>query len=176
MAEEKVAMTLEQAQEALKQAMASQNMPEVIRLAGIVKKLDKTAGSAELEAKKGQINDLGEKIKLAFQNHIVDQFGAEIVQLVGEKKAIIKLDWDYEGQVPTVKIVKGVAGTRKPGSGKGGGNPQKFEMSSDDLLAKFGTFEYKEGQTFKEAWDSTTDKNARYSIRRKLIKLQQENL
>jgi hypothetical protein len=172
-----VKLTLEQLQEQLKSAMASGNMPEVIRLSQVVTKATKGASSVELEAKKGQITDLGEKIKLAFQSSIIDKFGMDIVALVGEKKAIIKLDWDYEGQTPTCKIVKGIAGTRKAGA-KGGGNPQKFAMSSDDLIAKHGDAPFKKdeagntSQTMKQAWDATTDKNARYAIRQAMIKLE----
>lgn len=165
-------LTADQLQAELKSAMALGDIPKVIQLATQLKKLVKGAGDAELEAKKGQITDLGEKVKIAFVK-LIDQYGADIVTLVGEKKACIKLTWDFEGQVPEVKIVKGASGTRKGGA-KGGGNPQKFSMTSEALLEKFGGEKYKDtGRTFQEIWDSTTDKNARYTVRKALIKLEQ---
>jgi len=152
----------------LREAMQKGDMATVVKIASQLNKAAKTRESAELEAKKTQITDLAEKVKVGFVG-LIDRFGADIVALVGEKKAIINLSWSYEEQLPTVKIVKGSSTVRKTG---GGGNPQKFDMKTEDMLATFGSQEYKDGVSFNDAWAATTDKNVRYAIRKKLIKLQ----
>jgi len=152
----------------LREAMQKGDMATVVKIASQLNKASKTKDAAELEAKKAQITDLAEKVKAGFVG-LIDRFGADIVALVGEKKAIINLSWSYEEQLPTVKIVKGSSTVRKTG---GGGNPQKFDMKTEDMLATFGSQEYKDGVSFNDAWAATTDKNVRYAIRKKLIKLQ----
>jgi hypothetical protein len=55
-------------------------------------------------------------------------------------------------------------------SGGGGGGGKKVDISTDDLLEKYGSQEYKEGVTFKAAWEADTDKNKRYGLRVALLK------
>ena len=62
------------------------------------------------------------------------------------------------------------AGTKSTGGGAG----KKYSVKTEELLAKYGEYIFKEetGQTFKEAWDSNSDGNWRYGIRVKLLKLE----
>ena len=62
------------------------------------------------------------------------------------------------------------AGTKSTGGGAG----KKYFVRTEELLAKYGEYIFKEetGQTFKEAWDSNSDGNWRYGIRVKLLKLE----
>jgi len=159
----------------LAKAMAAGDMAEVIKIASSLKKEVSAADKAELEAKKGQIEDLGNKIRLAVQDNIVNRFATEIVQLVGEKKAIINVSWSYEDPITVVKIHKG-------SSGKGGkrissgGTPQKFDMTTEKLLELYGSqvMDAETKQTYTEAWTvADKDKNKRFQVRKKLIKLHQ---
>lgn len=159
----------------LAKAMADGNMAEVIKIASSLKKEVSAADKAELEAKKGQIEDLGNKIRLAVQDNIINKYATEIVQLVGEKKAIINISWSYEDPITVVKIHKGSSGK----GGKrvsGGGTPQKFDLSTEKLLELYGTevMDAETKQTFNEAWVAADkDKNKRFQVRKKLIKLHQ---
>ena len=57
-------------------------------------------------------------------------------------------------------------------SGSSGGGGKKFDISTDDMLSRHGQNEYKDGLTFQQAYESSTDKNWRYAIRQKLLKLE----
>ena len=156
-------------------AMAAGDMAEVIKIASSLKKEVSAADKAELEAKKGQIEELGNKIRLAVQDNIVNKYATEIVGLVGEKKAIIHVTWSYEDPITVVKIHKGSSG--KGGKrASGGGTPQKFDLSTDKLLELYGSevMDKESGQTYTDAWTvADKDKNKRFQVRKKLIKLHQ---
>lgn len=60
--------------------------------------------------------------------------------------------------------------------GTGGGGGQRYAVSTTDLLAAHGDAIVggegpMSGMTFNDAWASTTEKNARYQLRVKMIKL-----
>lgn len=161
----------------LQEAMAKGDMAEVIKIASSLKKEVSAAEKADLEAKKGQIEALGEKIRQDVQNAIINKYATDIKNLVGEKKAIINISWSYEEPITVVKIHKGVAG--KGGKrASSGGVPQKFDMSTDQLLELYGSqvMDEESGQTFTEAWTvADKDKNKRFQVRKKLIKKHQAN-
>lgn len=159
----------------LAKAMAAGDMAEVIKIASSLKKEVSAADKAELEAKKGLIEELGNKIKRDVQDNIINKYSASIAQLVGEKKAIIQISWSYEDPTTVVKIHKGSSGK----GGKrmaGGGTPQKFDMTTEKLLELYGTqvMDKETNQTFLDAWTvADKDKNKRFQVRKKLIKLHQ---
>lgn len=57
----------------------------------------------------------------------------------------------------------------RAGGGVGGGG-KKFSITTEELLSKHGSAEYKEGVTCQEAYDSDTAGNARYKVRVKMLK------
>jgi hypothetical protein len=154
-------------QRRLQEAMASGDMAAVMKIAGEAKKAMSEAEKAELEAKKGLIDELTGKLTKELER-LVERFGKQIVELVGEQKAIIQFSWQATSEeAPVVKITKSAAKR----SGGGGGPAQKFDIGTEELLAKYGNKEYKDGKSFQQAWDESTDKNHRFNIRKKLIKL-----
>ena len=65
---------------------------------------------------------------------------------------------------------------RTGSTGGGGGGGQRYAISTTDLLAKYGNELVggegaMAGMTYNDAWASTTEKNPRYQLRVKLIKL-----
>ena len=77
---------------------------------------------------------------------------------------------DFGEQEPTIRIVKTATKAARSGNG---GTGKKFDVSTDDMLARYGEEPYKEsGMTFKVAYESNTDKNWRYAIRTALLKKQ----
>jgi hypothetical protein len=154
-------------QKRLQEAMASGDMAAVMKIAGEAKKAMSEAEKAELEAKKGLIDELTGKIAKGLEA-LVERFGRQIIDLVGEQKAIIQFSWQATSEeAPVVRITRSVAKR----SGGGGGPAQKFDIGTEELLAKYGNKEYKDGKSFQQAWDESTDKNHRFNIRKKLIKL-----
>jgi len=76
---------------------------------------------------------------------------------------------DFGEAAATVRLMK--SAPRKAGTGGGGGG-KKFDVSTDDMLSRHGEEEYKDGISFQQAYESNTDKNHRYAIRTKLLKLE----
>lgn len=155
-------------QKRLQEAMASGDMAAVMKIAGEAKKAMSEVERADLEAKKGLIDELTLKITRELDK-LVERFGKQIVELVGEQKAIIQFSWQATSEeAPVVRITKSAA---KRSGGGGGGPAQKFDVGTEELLTKYGNKDYKDGKTFQAAWDESTDKNHRFNIRKKLIKI-----
>ncbi len=137
-------------------------------VAAASRKLDtavKAKEKAELEAKRAVLDQMGDKVKSAISKAlkpIVDS---------GELDAAdgIWYSNDFGEQAPVVRLMKSAPRAARAGGGGGG---KKFDISTDDMLARHGQEEYKDGLNFQQAYESSTDKNWRYAIRQKLLKLE----
>jgi len=78
---------------------------------------------------------------------------------------------DFGEKLSTCRTTKTASKAAKSGGNGGGGKGKKFDIGTEELLEKFGGQEFKDGKTFAEAYKSNTDKNWRYGIREKLLKL-----
>ena len=77
---------------------------------------------------------------------------------------------DFGEQQPTCRLMKTATKTRSSGNG---GTGKKFDITTEEMLNKHGEEPYKDsGMTIRKAYDSNTDKNWRYAIRMKLLKLE----
>ena len=76
---------------------------------------------------------------------------------------------DFGEQQPQIRLIKTATKVRSSG---GGGTGKKFDISTEDMLSKHGGEAYKDDMTFRQAYDSNVDKNWRYAIRTKLLKLE----
>jgi len=75
-------------------------------------------------------------------------------------------NWDFGEKLTTCRLTK--SAPRKAGGGGGG---KKFDVTTEQLLEKFGNEEYKDGVSFSEAYKSAEgDKNARFTVRKALLK------
>jgi hypothetical protein len=160
--------TQEELMAKLQAASAAKDITEVMRIASLMKKGLKGTEDKELEAKKAQITDLTQAVKVDVLN-LIEKHGSNITSLVGAKRAIINVAWAADGQTdPVVKIVKG--------GGSGGkrvvsGAVHKFDKSTEELLTEYGGAIYKDTTTYQEAWTAADkDKNQRFAVRKALIK------
>ena len=136
-------------------------------VAAVSRKLDqavKAKEKAELEVKRAALDAMSEKVKTAI--------GKAVKPLVnsGEVDAAdgIWYSYDFGEKAPVVRLMK----TQPRAARSGGGGGKKFDISTDDMLGRHGAEEYKDGLTFQQAYESSTDKNWRYAIRQKLLKLE----
>ena len=134
-------------------------------VAAASRKLDqavKVKEAAELEAKRKALDLMIDAVKQAIVK--------AIRPLVDSKKLDaaegIWFSHDFGEEAPTVRLMKSAPKARV--AGKGGG--KKFDISTDEMLAKYGSQEYKDGISLRQAYESTTDKNARFQIRKTLLK------
>ena len=80
--------------------------------------------------------------------------------------------YDFGEQAAVVRLMKSAPRAARAGGSTGGGGGKKFDVSTDDMLTRHGQEQYKDGMTFAQAYESSTDKNWRYAIRQKLLKLE----
>lgn len=114
--------------------------------------------------------------KTAALDAMIDEVKAAISKAVKPLVDSKKLDaadgiwysYDFGEQAPTVRLTKSAPRAARSGGGGGG---KKFNISTDDMLSRHGQAQYKDGMTYQQAYESNTDKNWRFAIRNKLLKL-----
>lgn len=137
-------------------------------VATISRKIDqktKAAEKAELDAKHVALAEVEGIVKKTIIDAVTPLYDS------GQLDAAdgVWLSWDFGEQAPTLRLTKTATRTAKAGGGTG----KKFDISTDNMLAKHGTEMYKDsGMTIRQAYDQNTDKNYRYAVRQKLLKLE----
>ena len=149
----------------LNTAMKSGDFKAVAKVANEVAKLQKTREQAEQDAKLAVLATVTEKVKSTI---------AKALRPMVDAKELDEADgiWysnDFGEKLVTCRLVK--TAPRKAGGSTGGGAGKKFSITTNELLAKFGTQEHKDGISINQAYESNTDGNFRYAIRQKLLKL-----
>ncbi len=137
-------------------------------IAAVSRKLDqftKAHEKAELEVKRQALDAMSGKVKDAISKAVKGLVDS------GELDAAdgIWYSYDFGEQAPTVRLMKSQPRVARAGGGGGG---KKFDVSTDDMLSRHGQEQYKDGLNFQQAYESSTDKNWRYAIRQKLLKLE----
>ena len=138
-------------------------------VAAVSRKLDsavKAKEKAELDVKRSQAGAVEDEVKAAY----IKAFKPLIDSGKLDAYDGVWISHDFGDQAPTVRIMKTAPKAARAGTGGGGG--KKFDVSTDDMLSRHGTKDYKDGLTFSQAYESSTDKNWRYAIRQKLLKLE----
>jgi len=142
-----------------------------------LQKLANEQGKAQREAdkilmveKEGEINALAHKVSEDFQK-LVNKYSEEIVNLVGHDKAQLYGKWSSADGYGLIGIVS----AKRVSTGTGGGTPQKYEKSTEEMLKAYGQLVFQvdgkdSEQTLIEAWNSSTDGNFRFKVRKQLIK------
>lgn len=158
-------MTESQLMAELEAALKSKDFKAV---AAASRKLDqsvKAKEKAELEVKKAALDSMIEDVKSAISKAVkplVDSGKLDVADGIW-------YSYDFGEQAPTVRLMRSAPKAARAGGGGGG---KKFDISTDDMLARHGVEEYKDGLSFQQAYESSTDKNWRYAIRQKLLKLE----
>jgi len=148
----------------LEKALASKDFKAV---AAASRKLDtavKSKEKAELDEKRKALDAMIEQVKSAISKAV-----KPIVD-IGKLDAAdgIWYSYDFGEQAPVVRLMKSQPKARS--SGGGGGTGKKFDISTDDMLTRHGTDEFRDGMTLQQAYESSTDKNWRFAIRKSLLK------
>ena len=152
--------------EQLQTALDSKNFKEVATISRKIDQLTKSAEAAELSARKAKLDAMSNSVKQTLANAVQPLIDSgELDDADG-----IWFSYDFGEQTPTVRLMRTAPKATKSSGSSGTG--KKFDISTDDMLAKHGSEEYKDGLTFQEAYDLNTDKNWRFAIRTKLLKLE----
>lgn len=169
---------------AMDAASKTKDFKTVAKVAAELVKFQRDKEAAEQEAKQKALAAVTEGVKTMFS--AVGQLltsghkpTAKDLEAVTKLFASIKgteLDqadgiWfsnDFGDKLVSCKLMKSQAKARATGGG--GGVGKKFNVTTNELLEKFGNEVYKDGMTYKAAYDSSTDKNFRFGIRESLLK------
>jgi hypothetical protein len=147
-------------------ALKSKDFKVVARVSNEIAKFQKTKEQAELEVKQKALEAITDKVKNTIAKALKPLVDAKELDLADG----IWFTQDFDEKIVTCRLTKTAA--RKASTGGGGGAGKKFDVNTNDLLAKFGNQPYKEsGMSIQQAWESNTDKNYRYAIRQNLLKL-----
>lgn len=136
---------------------------QIARVAGEIAKFEKDKEAREHAAVLKALEAVTEEVKKAIDKALRPLIDAKKL----DKADGIWYANDFGEKLATCRLTKS-APRKASTDGKGGG--KKFDVSTDDLLAKFGGEVYKDGVTFKAAFEKDTDKNKRYAIREALLK------
>ena len=152
---------------ALETALKSKDFKAV---AAASRKLDtavKVKEKAELDAKRAALDSMIEEVKSAISKAVKTLVDSGKLDAADG----IWYSYDFGEAAPVVRLMKSQPkGERKSGGGTG----KKFDISTDEMLARHGGEEFRDGMTLQQAYESSTDKNWRFTIRKKL--LQKEGL
>lgn len=157
--------TIESLQVELKTAISAKEVNWKL-VSGISEKLDKltkSLASSERDAKLKALEAVTLKVKGAIEKALAS-FEKELELADG-----VWYSHDYGDQLSSCKLMKSAA--KKVGSGGGGGTGKSFSISTDELLKKHGgEMMGDSGQTFSQAYDTDTDGNKRYLVRKRMLK------
>ena len=148
----------------LQKALDSKDYKAVSAASRKLDSVNKAREKAELDAKRAALDLMIDKVKNAISKAVKTLVDS------GELDAAdgIWYSYDFGEQAPVVRLMK----TQPRATRSGGGGGKKFDISTDDMLSRHGQEEYKDGLTFQQAYESSPDKNWRYAIRKKLLKLE----
>lgn len=137
-------------------------------VAAASRKLDqavKTKEKAELEVKRAALDAMSGKVMSAITKVIKPLYDSG--ELDGGDG--VWYSYDFDDQAPTIRLLKTQPKAARSGGGGGG---KKYDISTEDMLTRHGQEQYKDGLTYAQAYESSTDKNWRYAIRQKLLKME----
>ena len=156
--------TQEQLMSDMQTALTAGDFKAVAKISRQIDSMQRAAEKAELDAKRAALEGMSQLVKGAI-NEAVAGLIAD-----GQLDAAdgIWYAYDFGEAEATVRLTKTATRTRTGGGGTG----KKFDISTEDMLSRHGDEAYKDGMTFRQAYESNTDKNWRYAIRQKLLKLE----
>lgn len=169
----------------MNEAIAKGDFKAVTQLSRQITKVADVEDKAELVAKQDAVANVTETILNIFTGILGSITSAkplsekragdivDAINLLATDKALDLADgvwfaWDFGENLKTCKLLKKAIVAHKAGGGAG----KRFSVNTEELLGKYGSNLMGDtGKTYQEAWDESTEKNHRYQVRVKLIKL-----
>jgi hypothetical protein len=158
-------MTQEELMAKLQEALTAGDFKAVARISKEIAAAQAESEKAEKERTANERIALVESIRKAFKVFLKD-YKESIGSVYGDG---LWCAWNPDNQENPLEV-RITKKTARAGGGGGGG--KKFAITTEELLTKQGSAEYKEGVTCQEAFDSDTAGNSRYRVRVKMLKLE----
>lgn len=158
-------LTIEQLMASMQDAISANDFKAVSQISRKIDTRNRAIEKAALDEKRAREGEVAQIVLSAYLgavNPLIDEG-------ITDSFDGIWITHDFGEQQPTCRLMKTATKTRSSGNGGAG---KKFDVSTEDMLSRHGEEVYKDGITFRQAYDSNTDKNWRYAIRTKLLKLE----
>jgi len=147
----------------LETALQSKDFKTVATISRKIDQAVKVKEKAEQATKVAALDAVKDKVATAISKAVKPIVDSGILDVADG----IWYSYDFGEEAPVIRLMKSAPRAARSGGGGGG---KKFDVSTDDMLSRHGQEEYKDGLTFQQAYESSTDKNWRYAIRQKLLK------
>lgn len=157
--------TEEQLMADLKGALDKGDFRAVATVSRKIDSIVKAREKADLDAKRAALDEIKDEVSKVIIKAVKPLVDAGRLDAADG----IWFSYDFGEQAPVTRLMKTAPRAARQGGGGGG---KKFDISTTDMLARHGAEEFKDGATFQQAWEQSTDKNWRYAIRQKLLKLE----
>lgn len=157
-------VTEEQLTADLDAARASGDWKQLAKAAEALVNFQKKREAAELEEKRKVLAEVAGKVEAAIMKALKPLVEGGVLDAADG----VFFNYDFGEEKPVTRLMRSAPKAARTSTGGGGG--KKFDVSTEDLLSKYGSEEFKDGISFQAAWESNTDKNWRYAIRQKLLK------
>jgi hypothetical protein len=169
----------------LQSALKSGDFKSVAKVSTEIAKVQKSKEQAELEAKQKILEAKTGGVKAMLDSiigmmtaghkpgkNVIDKLVETLNQQTGKELDAADGVWyvnDFGDKLTTCRLMKAQV---KAKTGGGGGGGKKFDINTVELInGKYANEPYKDtGKSFKEAWESNSDKNWRYAIRQEVLK------
>lgn len=150
----------------LDKALKSGDWKQIAKVASEIAKLEKGKEDAKRTELLKALEEVTNKVKVAIQKAIQPFIDSKVLDGADG----VWFVQDFGEKLITCKVTK-TAYRKASTPSYGGGVGKKFDISTTDLMAKYGDQVYKDGITFKAAYEADADKNKRFAIRNALLKL-----
>lgn len=158
-------LTIDQLMAQMQDAISANDFKAVSQISRKIDTRNRAIEKAALDQKRARADEVSGKVLTTY----LDAVGSMIDN--GELDSFdgIWISHDFGEQQPTCRLMKTATKARSSGNG---GTGKKFDVSTEDMLSRHGEEVYKDGISFNASYQSNTDKNWRYAIRTKLLKLE----
>jgi len=149
---------------AIAEASTKGDYKAVAKIAQQLVTFQKAKETAEAAAKTKALEAITLEVNKAIKSALMPFYDARKL----DKADGVWFSWDFGDNVTSTKLSK--VAIRKS---TGGGGGKKFDINTKDVIdRKYADTEYKDGMTFSQAWEHSSDKNWRYAIRQRVLKLE----
>ena len=158
-------LTIEQLMAQMQDAISANDFKAVSQISRKIDTRNRAIEKAALDEKRAKAEQVGKAVIVAYLGAVQPYIDDGML----DPFEGIWISHDFGEQAPTIRLLKTATKARSSGNGGAG---KKFDVSTEDMLSRHGEEVYKDGMTFSVAYQSNVDKNWRYAIRMKLLKLE----
>ena len=158
-------LTIDQLMAQMQDAISANDFKAVSQISRKIDTRNRAVEKAALDEKRAKAAEVGDTVLKGYLENVIPLIESGLL----DSFEGIWISHDFGETAPTIRLLRTATKARSSGNG---GTGKKFDISTEDMLSRHGEEVYKDGMTFSVAYQSNVDKNWRYAIRMKLLKLE----